>query len=92
MMPMDEFTAVSKARETYILFAEAMEKGRDILSRAGIAEAPPPVPEFETVYRRLSAGSKRELFARLAELPTTATTVDAFRIWQPLLRKAFSSR
>ena len=92
---MDEFTAVSRARETWALFAEAMQKGREILLRAGIAEAPPAVPDFDTVYRRLSPAMKRELFDQLeglAAATTAATTVDALRIWQPLLKKAFSPR
>jgi hypothetical protein len=88
---MDEFTAVSKARETWALFAEAMQKGREILLRAGIAEAPPAVPDFDTVYRRLSPAMKRDLFEQLEGL-ATATTVDALRIWQPLLKKAFTPR
>jgi hypothetical protein len=87
---MDEFTAVSKARETYALFAEAMEKGRDIIRRAGIVEAPPPVPVFDEVFRRLRPDVKRTLYAQLAELEATPTTVDALRIWQPLLKKAFA--
>ena len=90
---MDEFTAVSRARETWALFAEAMQKGREILLRAGIAEAPPAVPDFDTVYRRLSPAMKRQLFDQLEGLATTAvTTVDALRIWQPLLKKAFTPR
>lgn len=84
---MDEFTAVSKARETYALFAEAMQKGRDILVRAGIAEAPPPVPDFDVVYRLLPANLKQELFARLEELGEPTTTL-ALKIWQPLLKRA----
>ena len=53
---MDEFTAVSRARETWALFAEALQKGREILLRAGIAEAPPAVPDFDTVYRHRDTG------------------------------------
>jgi hypothetical protein len=84
----DEFAAVSKARETWALFAEAMQKGREILLRAGIAEAPPAVPDFDTVYRRLSPAMKQELFDRLKTLgPDAPATVDALRIWQPLLRE-----
>ena len=36
---MEEFADVARARESYALFAEAMDKGRDILLRAGIAQA-----------------------------------------------------
>jgi hypothetical protein len=89
---MDEFTAVSKARATYKLFAEAMEKGRDILLRAGIVEAPPPVPEFDVIYRALTPELKRTLTAQLAELPETPTPVDALRIWQPLIKTLAQSK
>ena len=41
---MEEFESVAKAREAYAVFVDAMSKGRDILLRAGIAEAAPPVP------------------------------------------------
>ena len=84
---MDEFTAVSKARESYNLFAEAMNKGRDILQRAGIAQAPPPVAEFESVFRRLTPALKKTLYAELEDLERI-TTLDALRVWQPLLKKA----
>jgi hypothetical protein len=87
---MDEFTAVSRARETYALFAEAMQTGRDILLRAGIAEAPPPIPEFDTVFRRLPPEIRSELIAELEALPSPPTRVDALRIWQPLIKKAFA--
>jgi hypothetical protein len=88
---MVEFADVSRARETYELFAEAMSKGRDILVRAGIAGAAPPVPDFDAVFRRLDAGLRRTLFQELRELKTF-TTPDAIRIWQPLLKKAFGPR
>ncbi len=87
---MDEFTAVSRARETYALFAQALEQGRGILMRAGIVEEPPPVPEFDSVYRRLSPELKRDLFEMLAAIDAP-TAVDALRIWQPLLKRAFGS-
>jgi len=84
---MDEFTAVSRARDSWNLFAEAMNKGRDILQRAGIAQSPPPVPEFEAVYRRLTPALKKTLFTELESLETISTA-DALRIWQPLLKQA----
>jgi hypothetical protein len=84
----DEFTAVSRARETYALFAEALQKGRDILLRAGIAEDPPPIPDFDAVYPRLSASLKRQLFAELETL-SHPTIPDAMRVWNPLLKAAF---
>jgi len=84
---MEQFADVAKARETYAIFAAAMEKGREILQRAGIAQAPPPVPDFDTVFRRLSPALRQALYDQLRDLETP-TTPDAMRIWQPLLRKA----
>jgi hypothetical protein len=86
---METFADVAKARETYALFAAALNQGREILLRAGIAEAPPPVPEFDAVFRRLNPTHREALFAELRQLETP-TTVDALRIWQPLLKRAFA--
>jgi hypothetical protein len=86
---MEQFADVSRARETYALFAAAMEKGRDILLRAGIAASPPPIPDFDPVFRRLDSGVRQTLFDELRRLDTF-TTVDAIRIWRPLLRNAFA--
>jgi hypothetical protein len=85
---MEDFADVARARETYLLFAAAMNQGREILVRAGIAEAPPPVPEFDAVFRRLNAGIRETLFTELRGIDKP-TTVDALRVWQPLLKKAF---
>ncbi len=86
---MEDFADISKARESYALFAEAMEKGREILIRAGIAEAPPPVPEFDAVFGRLNSAMRQQLFSEVRPLQTI-TSVDALRIWQPILKKAFA--
>ena len=86
---MEEFAEVKKAREAYAVFADAMKKGRDILVRAGIAADPPPIPEFDAVFRRLNPGLRQELYNELRKLETI-TPPDALRIWQPLLRKAAS--
>jgi hypothetical protein len=85
---MEEFENVAKAREAYAVFVDAMSKGRDILLRAGIAEAAPPVPEFDTVFRRLDSGLRQKLYADLEEVDRI-TPVDALRIWQPLIKRAF---
>jgi hypothetical protein len=87
----EDFANVAKARETYALFASAMSTGRDILLRAGIAAAPPPVPEFDTVFRKLDSRLRQELYAELRKLETP-TTPDAIRIWQPLIKKASGAR
>jgi hypothetical protein len=83
----EEFANVSRARESYALFAAAMNTGRDILLRAGIAATPPPIPDFDAVFRRLDASLRQQLYAELGKLQTI-TTPDALRIWQPLLKKA----
>ena len=88
---MEEFDNVARARESYALFANAMSMGRDILLRAGIAEAAPPVPEFDTVFRRLDSGLRQKLFADLREVEKISR-VDALRIWQPLIKRAFKPR
>jgi hypothetical protein len=87
---MEDFAVVSRARESYALFAAAMSQGRDILQRAGIAAAPPPVPEFDAVFRRLNAPLRQSLFEELRDLESV-TTVDAIRIWQPFLKRAFGA-
>jgi hypothetical protein len=85
---MEDFADVARARESYALFAAAMRQGRDILLRAGIAEAPPPVPEFDAVFQRLNADIRATLFSELRGIEKP-TTVDALRVWSPLLKKAF---
>ena len=88
---MEEFENVAKAREAYALFVEAMSKGRDILLRAGIAEVAPPVPDFDVVFRRLDAGLRQKLYADLRDVEKV-TPVAALRIWQPLIKRAFTAR
>ena len=87
---MDDFADVAKARATYTLFADAMSKGRDILMRAGIAAGPPPVPNFDAVFRRLNADLRESLYAELRTMENL-TTEEALRIWQPLLKRAFGA-
>lgn len=84
---MDEFAARAKARATYKTFAEAMHAGRDILRRAGVAD-PPPIPEFENVFRKLTPEMREELFQHLRDVDTLAPA-DAIRLWQPFIRRAF---
>ena len=88
---MEEFSNVSKARESYALFSAALKTGRDILLRAGIATAPPPIPEFDSVFRRLDASLRQELYSELNRIEAL-TTADAMRIWQPLLKRASEAR
>jgi hypothetical protein len=65
-----------------------MNKGRDILTRAGIAEAPPPVPDFDAVFKRLGTEAKQELYADLREVGEL-TTADALRVWKQAITRSF---
>jgi hypothetical protein len=84
---MEEFADVAKARASWKAYVEALSTGRDIMRRAGVAD-PPPIPEFDTVFRRLSPQLRRDLYAALNE-QDAMTPSGALEIWQPLMRKAF---
>jgi hypothetical protein len=84
---MDDFADRAKARAAYQIFSDAMHAGRDILRRAGVPD-PPPIPEFEKVFRRLTPEMRAELYAQLRSMETLAPA-DAIRLWQPLIRRAF---
>jgi hypothetical protein len=85
---MEEFPDVARARASYKSFVEAMNAGREIMRRAGVPD-PPPVPDFDVVFRRLNPELRQELYAALRESAATAPA-DAIRLWQPLIRRAFS--
>jgi hypothetical protein len=85
----DEFSNVARARASYQAFAEAVTAGREILRRAGVPD-PPPIPEFDTVFRRLNAPAKAELYATLRE-KEELSPADAIKVWQPLIKKAFGT-
>jgi hypothetical protein len=84
---MEEFSDVAAARASYKAFVEAMKTGREIMRRAGVTD-PPPIPEFDAVFRRLTPELRQELFEGLRKMPTV-TPAEAVRVWQPLIRKAF---
>jgi len=84
---MDDFADRSKAHAAYQMFSDAMRAGRDILRRAGVVD-PPPVPDFEKVFRRLTPEMREELYAQLRRIETLAPA-DAIRLWQPFIRRAF---
>ncbi len=84
---MDEFAERAKALATYKTFSDAMHAGRDILRRAGVAD-PPPIPEFEKVFRKLTPEMRAELYAQLRDVETLAPA-EAIRLWQPFVRRAF---
>ena len=85
---MDDFADVARARASYKLYSDALNKGRDILSRAGIAAAPPPVPEFEVIFKRLNTEVKQDLYTELRDL-TELTPIDAMRIWKAAITRTF---
>lgn len=84
---MDDFTERAKARAAYKTFSDAVHAGRNILQRAGVVD-PPPVPEFDQVFRRLTPEMRAELYAKLRAVETLAPA-DAIRLWQPFIRQAF---
>lgn len=84
---MEEFADVAKARASYKAYVEAMNAGREIMRRAGVVD-PPPVPDFDAIFRRLSPELRQELYATLEQTPAT-TPSDALRVWQPIVRRAF---
>jgi hypothetical protein len=84
---MEEFADVAKARASYKVFIEALNQGREIMRRAGVAD-PPPVPDFDTVFRRLTPEMRQELYAAL-DLDEPKTPTETIRLWQPLIRRAF---
>ena len=84
---MDDFADRAKARATYKTFADAMHAGREIMRRAGVV-GPPPVPEFENVFRRLTPEMRAELYRQLRDIETLAPA-EAIRLWQPFIRQAF---
>ena len=84
---MEAFADVAKARASYKLFADAVNSGREIMRRAGV-EDPPPIPEFDLVFKRLSAEARRDLYEGL-ENADLSGPAEAIRFWQPFIRRAF---
>jgi hypothetical protein len=84
---MEEFADVARARASYKAFLEAMSVGREIMRRAGVAD-PPPIPEFDAIFKRLTPELRSELYEALEEQPAT-TPAEALALWQPLIRRAF---
>ena len=86
---MEEFADVSRARASYKLFVEAVTAGREIMRRVGVPD-PPEIPPFDAVFKRLSADSKKDLYAALSE-KESLTPAEAVRLWQPFIRRAFGA-
>lgn len=85
---MEEFDDVARARASYTRFVKALSAGREILQRAGVPD-PPPIPDFDLVFKRLNAEMRRELFAALRAEEEPSTPAASIRLWQPLIRRAF---
>jgi hypothetical protein len=86
---MEDFADVARARASFQQFTDAMSAGREIMRRAGVSD-PPPVPDFDTVFRRLDAAARQDLYAGLHE-NEIATPAEAVRFWQPFIRRAFGA-
>jgi hypothetical protein len=84
---MDDFADVAKARASYKSFVEAMKAGREIMQRVGVL-SPPPIPEFDVVFRRMSPEMRKELYAELNKTEAVKPA-EAIRLWQPMVRRAF---
>jgi hypothetical protein len=87
---MEDFEDVAKARASWNAYVSALRAGREIMMRAGVPD-PPPIPEFDAVFRRLDTMARSELFGALRDRGTP-TPAEALRIWQPLLKQAFGPR
>lgn len=83
---MDDFADRAKARASYKTFADAMHAGREIMRRAGVVD-PPPIPDFDRVFRKLTPELRAELYAKLRDIETLSPA-DAIRLWQPFIRRA----
>jgi len=84
---MDEFSDVARARAAYQPFADAIHAGREIVRRAGVPD-PPPIPDFDAVFRRLTPPIRAELYAELRKAESLGPA-EAIRLWQPFIRRAF---
>jgi len=84
---MDDFADVAKARASYKSFVEAMKAGREIMQRVGVLN-PPPIPDFDVIFRRMSPEMRRELYDELNRIDATKPA-EAIRVWQPVIRRAF---
>jgi hypothetical protein len=85
---MEEFGDVARARASYKVFLEAMDAGREIMRKAGVAD-PPPIPDFDTIFRRLTPEMRQELYAVLGD--EERSPAEIIRLWQPFIRRAFGA-
>lgn len=87
---MEAFDDVARARASYNLFVKALNAGREILQRAGVPD-PPPIPDFDAVFKRMNSQTREELYAAL-RAEATPDAAGSIRLWQPLIRRAFGVR
>ena len=83
---MEEFKDVAKAKSSYKLYAEQLERGRTLYIKAGLAADPPPIPTFDTVFRKLSATARKELYEDLSMFEEI-TPADAMRVWTGIIKR-----
>jgi len=83
---MEEFKDVAKAKSSYKLYSEQLERGRTLYIKAGLAADPPPIPTFDTVFQKLNATARQELYEDLSALKEI-TPADAMRIWQSTVKR-----
>jgi hypothetical protein len=86
---MEAFDNVAQARASYNQFVRALNAGREILQRAGVPD-PPPIPDFDVVFKRLNSGMREELYAAL-RADSAPGPAESIRLWQPLIRRAFGT-
>jgi len=86
---MEEFDDVARARASYSQFVKALSAGREILQRAGVPD-PPPIPDFDVVFKRMNAGMRKELYAALRG-DAERGPAESIRLWQPLIRRVFGT-
>ncbi len=87
---MADFADVARARASYKVFEGALRAGREIMKRAGVPD-PPPIPEFDAVFRKLDAASKEALYVELRPVEAVEPK-EAIRIWTPLVKRAFGGK
>ena len=81
---MEDFKDVARARASYKVFLDAMSAGREIMRRVGVAD-PPQIPDFDTVFRRMSPQIRQELYSALGEEEHSPT--ETIRLWQPFIKR-----
>jgi hypothetical protein len=85
---MEDFGDVARARASYKVFLDAMNAGREIMRKVGVAD-PPEIPDFDTVFQRMSPQIRQELYSALRDEGRSPT--ETIRLWQPFIRRVFGA-